>query len=182
MATVIKGVGTIPSGTSEEVVARPTIMERLVRWVININEGAVEERELLLQLARREKIKLDLFEERQDRRKERDSQRKEREEKTKLVATWYYEYLHQGKDATLAFELQEGKTHRQVKPLFATTSGNHGQLLDYGGNYNRVMKLAMVDSRWAQLIRPWMEGTLTNERLKEVSKQLELTEIQFPLT
>lgn len=175
MATVIEGVGTIPSGANEVVVARPTILERLVRWVININEGAVEERELLLQLARREKIKLDLFEERHKRRKER-------EEKTTLIATWYYDFLWEGKEATLAFELQTSKTHRQVKPLFAINKGNNGKIIDYHGNYNPVMKLAMVDSRWSQIIRPWIEGTLTDEKLKEVVKKCKLKEIQFPLT
>ncbi len=175
MSTVIKGLGTAPSGADEEIVARPTILERFVRWLIRIDEEAPEEREWLLQLARREKLKLDLFEERQQRRKERDEQ-------TKLIATWYYNYLWQGKEATLALEIRESNKLRKVSPTFSQRK--NGGIIRYDDEYRSVMKLAMVTSTWSQIVRPWIEGTISTERMKEIVERVddkERAHILFPL-
>lgn len=65
------GPYTIPTGPDEEVVARPTFWEKLTRKLFP-DPWAAEEREALLQHARRLKLKTDLFEQRQKKKAERE--------------------------------------------------------------------------------------------------------------
>lgn len=148
------GKHTIPTGPNEFVVPRPTIWERFIRWLIP-DPWASEEREAMLQIARRTKLKTDI----QELRIQARLKKNEEPAPFKIVGMWKATDICSmgSKPVTATFSLEESVDSRRVVPKIVCYNDGGKQLV--GIERDGVIKYHLNCMRYQSDIRPWLEGT-----------------------
>ena len=165
-------------GIGEEIEPKPTMGERLVRWFVD-SDIAAEERQALLQHARRIKLRTDLQEARVRQRimdtdeewqryKTRQEELKEKDDKFWDVALWVVPIEYRGEKVSAKFLLQESVNKgRKVDFHAVTEKGSDRRRDDIGEDQ---IKLFITSSRdFLRHIRPWL---LQKKTLEEAQKDL----------
>jgi hypothetical protein len=157
--------GSAPEA-GEEIAVQLTRWDRIADWVLNrlFPDPTVKyEREVLLQIARRYKLKND--------RLQRDAQSRRKPEKPKkppfkLVATLRFPFWH--KDAIKAFSIwslvSNGESNR-VEFVSITNRDTLKILLTQLTYDHRVY--VQQQPLWTGSIQPWAEGTISTRQLQD---------------
>lgn len=155
----------------EELVARPTFWERLTRKLFP-DPWAAEEREALLQHARRIKMKTDLLEERMQRRREKEKSK----QAVRIIVGTLQWGLHQSDLgnywAILVLEESIDRNKRWVRcNALRLEDGKHN-------NDNRYVKMTFdyigEQPFFLTTIKPWYDFQHTTEQLKDNLKDTKL--------
>lgn len=153
----------------DEIVVRPTLWERIMRTIYP-DPWAAEEREALLQHARRIKLKTDLQEARIKQMQERKKQREEYAMVFKTVAVCQIQSLTLSDKAIgVNLTLSENKTTKKVEIASVFFKEGGAKLEEH--RLANIFKYVQDTSWYLTNIRPWLEGAITTEKLKELSEK-----------
>lgn len=159
---------TTPPGYFEPRVRR-SFTEWLYDLLIPPSPYEAKQRALLLEQAKRTALRTAVQAERikarQQRMAERERLEREIRDRYVLAGLWELNFLHADKPVTLFVELRETNDCRLVRAV---------RLVDKRG---AVLPSELIPGRWdfaktlpvyVQYIRPWMDGFLTDEDLRDV--------------